>query len=113
MMTKRAPSRVGLKALFAKKSPARGGARRRRRGPVGQIVHHLLQRRDCRPEEWPQVRWTTAEVVYDKHGEPFAREAAVRQGIIKYHQNGDDKGNEKENRSIPPIRRCPSTIPHL
>ena len=24
-----------------------------------------------RPEAWPQVRWTTAEVVYDKHGEPF------------------------------------------
>ena len=47
-----------------------------------------------RPEEWPQVRWTTAEVVYDKHGEPFDPEAAVRQGIIKYHQNGDDNGNE-------------------
>jgi hypothetical protein len=45
-------------------------------------------------EEWPQVRWTTAEVVYDKHGEPFDPEAAVRQGIIKYHQNGDDNGNE-------------------
>ena len=38
----------------------------------------------------PQVRWSIAEVVYDKHGEPFDAEAAVRQGIVNYHQNGDD-----------------------
>jgi hypothetical protein len=24
-----------------------------------------------RSEGWPQVPWSTAEVVYDKHGEPF------------------------------------------
>jgi hypothetical protein len=32
----------------------------------------------------PQVSWSTAEVVYDKHGEPFDGEAAVRQGIVNY-----------------------------
>jgi hypothetical protein len=53
--------------------------------------HH---RATGRPEAWPQVSWATAEGVYDKHGEPFDPEAAVRQGIIKYHQNGDDNGNE-------------------
>ena len=47
-----------------------------------------------RPEDWPLVGWATAEVVYDKHGEPFDPEAAVRQGIVKYHQNGDDNDNE-------------------
>jgi len=28
-------------------------------------------------------------MVYDKHGEPFNAEAAVRQGIVNCHQNGD------------------------
>jgi hypothetical protein len=37
-----------------------------------------------RPEDCPQVSWSTAEVVYDKHGEPFDGEAAVRQGIVNY-----------------------------
>ena len=45
-----------------------------------------------RPEDWPQVSWSTAEVVYDKHGEPFDGEAAVRQGIVDYHQSGDHNG---------------------
>jgi hypothetical protein len=45
-------------------------------------------------ENWPQVSWSTAEVVYDKHGEPFDSEAAVLQGIVKYHQNGDGGDNE-------------------
>ena len=47
-----------------------------------------------RAEDWPQVSWSTAEVVYDKHGEPFDAEAAVRQGIVNYHQNGDGDDNE-------------------
>ena len=42
-----------------------------------------------RPEDWPQVSWITAEVAFDKHGEPFDAEAALRQGIINYHQNGN------------------------
>jgi hypothetical protein len=24
-------------------------------------------------EDWPQVGWSTAEMVFDKHGEPFDR----------------------------------------
>jgi hypothetical protein len=44
-------------------------------------------------EDWPQVPWSTAEVVYDKDGQPFDPEAAARQGIVKYHQNGDGDGN--------------------
>jgi hypothetical protein len=40
-------------------------------------------------EDCPQISWSTAEVVYDKHGKPFDGEAAVRQGIVEYHQNGD------------------------
>ena len=47
-----------------------------------------------RAEDWPQVPWSTAEVAYDKRGEPFDPEAAVRQGIVNYHQNGDGGGNE-------------------
>jgi hypothetical protein len=38
----------------------------------------------CRPEDCSQISWGIAEVVYNKHGE-----AAVRQGIVKYHQNDD------------------------
>ena len=47
-----------------------------------------------RSEDWPQVHWSTAEVAYDKHGEPFDAEAAVRQGIVHYHQNGNGDGDE-------------------
>ena len=46
------------------------------------------------PEGWPEVSWTTAEVIFDRHGEPFDAEAAVRQGIVNYHQNGDGGDNE-------------------
>ena len=53
---------------------------------------HLLAKQTGRPEDSPQVSWATAEVVYNKHGEPFNAEAAVRQGIVKYHQNGDGNG---------------------
>ena len=45
-------------------------------------------------EDCPQVNWSTAEVVYDKHGQPFDAEAAMRRGIVNYHQNGDGDGNE-------------------
>ena len=38
-------------------------------------------------EDCPQISWSTAEVVYDKRGKPFDGEAAVRQGIVKYHEN--------------------------
>jgi hypothetical protein len=47
-----------------------------------------------RSEDCPQISWSTAEVVYDKHGEPFDPEAAVRQGIVNYHQNGDADDKE-------------------
>ena len=47
-----------------------------------------------RGEDWPQVSWSTAEVVYDKHGEPFDAEAALRQGIVRYHQNGGQRDGE-------------------
>jgi hypothetical protein len=47
-----------------------------------------------RPEDWPQVSWATAEVVYDVNGKPFDAEAALRQGIVNYHQSGDGNGNE-------------------
>jgi hypothetical protein len=47
-----------------------------------------------RAEDWPQVSWITAEVAFDKHGKPFDAEAAVRQGIISYHQNSEGAENE-------------------
>jgi hypothetical protein len=47
-----------------------------------------------REEDWPQVSWTTAEVAYDKHGEPFDAEATVRRGIVRYHQNSDGGDSE-------------------
>ena len=53
------------------------------------MSRHNRAKETGRPEDWPQVSWATAEVVYDKHGEPFDAEAAVRQGIVKYHQSGD------------------------
>jgi hypothetical protein len=55
---------------------------------------HNRTKETRRPEDWPQVSWSTAEMVYDKHGEPFNAEAAVRQGIVNYHQNGDGDDNE-------------------
>jgi hypothetical protein len=47
-----------------------------------------------RGEDWAQVLWSTAEVVFDKDGQPFDGEAAVRQGIVTYHQNGNGDGDE-------------------
>ena len=47
-----------------------------------------------RGEDWPQVSWSSAEVVYDKHGKPFDAEAALRQGIVRYHQNGGERDGE-------------------
>jgi hypothetical protein len=43
-----------------------------------------------RPDDCSQISWGSAEVVYDKHGEPFDTEAAIQEGIVNYHQNGDD-----------------------
>jgi hypothetical protein len=57
------------------------------------MLRHNRAKETGRSEEWLQVRWSTAEVVYDKHGKPFNAEAAVRQGIVNYHQN-DDHGGE-------------------
>jgi hypothetical protein len=50
---------------------------------------HNRTKETGRPEEWPQVsgplpRSSTTSLA------PFNAEAAVRQGIVKYHQNGDD-----------------------
>jgi hypothetical protein len=56
----------------------------------GNMHRHNCAKKTGRSEEWPQVSWSTAEVVYDKHGEQFDAQAAVRQGIVNYHQNGDD-----------------------
>jgi hypothetical protein len=53
---------------------------------------YLRAKETGRGEDWPQIGWSTAEVVYDKHGEPFDGEAAVRQGIVNYHQNGEHNG---------------------
>jgi hypothetical protein len=53
---------------------------------------HNRAKETGRPEDCPQVSWSTAEVVHDKHGEPFDGEAAVRQGIVDYHQSGDHNG---------------------
>jgi hypothetical protein len=39
------------------------------------------------PEDWPQVSWAIAEVIFDKYGEPFDAEALIRQGIINYHKS--------------------------
>ena len=39
------------------------------------------------PEDWPQVSWAIAEVIFDKYGEPFDAEAVIRQGIINYHKS--------------------------
>jgi hypothetical protein len=45
-------------------------------------------------EDCPQISWSTAEVIFDKHGGPFDAEAAVRRGIVNYHQDGDSNGDE-------------------
>jgi hypothetical protein len=44
---------------------------------------HMRGKQTGRPEDCPQVSWSTAEVIFDKHGEPFDAEAAVRQGIVR------------------------------
>ena len=35
-----------------------------------------------KPGDSLQVSWVTAEVAFDKHGEPFDAEATLRQGIV-------------------------------
>jgi hypothetical protein len=55
---------------------------------------HMRAKQTDRAEDWPQVSWSTAEVVFDKDGEPFDTEAAVRQGIINYHKNDDGGDTE-------------------
>ena len=44
-----------------------------------------------KPEDSLQVSCVTAEVAFDKQGEPFDAEATLRQGIVNYHQNSDDE----------------------
>jgi hypothetical protein len=53
---------------------------------------HNRAKETGKPEDWPQVHWSTAVVAYVKHGEPFDGEAAVRQGIVKYHKKDDHNG---------------------
>ena len=53
----------------------------------------IIDKETGRDEDCLQVSWSTAEVVYEKHGEPFNGDAAVRQGIVRYHQNGDGDEN--------------------
>jgi hypothetical protein len=76
-----------------RKYPSDGGSARHLCLPcfANEYMDRFMRAKETsRGEDWPQVRWSTAEVVYDKHGEPFDAEAAVRQGIVNYHQNGDD-----------------------
>jgi hypothetical protein len=58
------------------------------------MSRHNRAKETGRPDDCPQVSWATADVIYDKDGGPFNAEAAMRQGIVKYHQNGDDNGSE-------------------
>ena len=55
---------------------------------------HVRAKHTGHPEDGSQVSWSTAEVIFDKNGEPFDAEAAVRQGIVNHHQNGDRNANE-------------------
>jgi hypothetical protein len=55
---------------------------------------YMRAKQTGRPEDYQQVSWSTAEEVYDKHGEPFDPDAAVRQGLVNYHRNGDGGDNE-------------------
>ena len=39
---------------------------------ANENMHRYLRAKETgKPEDWPQVHWSTAEVAYDKHGEPF------------------------------------------
>ena len=68
--------------------------RRRTRWNARAMRRHMRVKETGRAEDRPQVGWSTAEVVFDKDSQPFDGEAAVRQGIVNYHRNGDDNGNE-------------------
>jgi hypothetical protein len=59
-----------------------------------QMDRYMRAKETGHPDGWSQVTWATAEVIYDKHGEPFDAEAAVRQGVINYYQDGDDHNGE-------------------
>ena len=48
---------------------------------------HMRAKQTGRPEDCPQVSWSTAEVIFDQHGEPFDAEAAVRQGIVNHDKS--------------------------
>ena len=53
---------------------------------ANENMHMQRAKETCGDEDCPQVNWSTAEVVYDKHGQPFDAEAAMRRGsstIIK------------------------------
>jgi hypothetical protein len=47
---------------------------------------HMRAKQTGRPEDCPQISWSTAEVMFDKHGEPSDAEPVIRQGIINYHK---------------------------
>jgi hypothetical protein len=39
---------------------------------ANENMHRYTRAKETgRSEDWPQVHWSTAEVAYDKHGEPF------------------------------------------
>jgi hypothetical protein len=51
------------------------------------LDQHKRAKEAGRPDDWPQVGWAVAEVIFDKYGEPFDAEAAIRQEIINYHKS--------------------------
>lgn len=55
-----------------------------------QLYRYMHAKETGQPDGWSQVSWATAEVIFDKHGEPFDAETAVRQGIVDYYKNCDD-----------------------
>jgi hypothetical protein len=46
---------------------------------------YLRAKETGRGEDWQQVGWSTAEVVYDKHGKPFDGHGLARFAITSDH----------------------------
>ena len=50
---------------------------------------YMRAKQTGRPDDCSQISWGSAEVIYDKHGEPFDTEATVRNGIVNYHKKAE------------------------
>ena len=53
---------------------------------------YIHAKQTSRTTHCSQINWSTPEVMYDKHGEPFDTETTVRKGIVDYYKSNCHNG---------------------